>query len=88
MRRSSTVSISRSFTTGRDDQPTFEIVIVRTSGAAGVDAGVHRRLEVRGLRPAPRGQVEVEVTFAVDHAGEVTVTAVDAQTGQAYVVAS
>ena len=36
-----------------------------------------------GLRPAPRGEVKVDITFALDADGIVTVKAADRETGRA-----
>jgi molecular chaperone DnaK len=39
-------------------------------------------LELSGLRPAPRGKVQVIVTFALDTDGILDVRAADAETGK------
>ena len=73
---------TRRFATGRDMQTT-----VRVRVGQGEDPGFLKNtflgeVELSGLRPAPRGEVVVAVTFEVDADGTLRIRARDVQTGQ------
>ena len=73
---------TRRFATGRDMQTT-----VRVRVGQGEDPGFMKNtflgeVELSGLRPAPRGEVVVAVTFEVDADGTLRIRARDVQTGQ------
>jgi molecular chaperone DnaK len=70
------------FTTSRDNQTAVKILVMQ---------GEHQRAEenemlgefiLTGLRRAPKGQVEIEVTFEINADGIVSVSAKDLETGQ------
>lgn len=73
---------TRRFATGRDVQTT-----VRVRVGQGEDPFFHQitflgEVELSGLRPAPRGEVVVAVTFEVDADGTLRIRARDVQSGQ------
>ena len=73
---------TRRFATGRDMQT---VVRVRVGQGESPQFGQNTFLgevELSGLRPAPRGEVTVAVTFEVDADGTLRIRARDVQTGQ------
>jgi molecular chaperone DnaK len=73
---------TRAFTTSSDQQS-----LVRVRVAQGEDPIFGRNtflgeVELSGLRPAPRGEVVIEVHFEVDESGTMRVLARDASTGR------
>lgn len=73
---------TRRFATGRDMQT---VVRVRVGQGESTQFGQNTFLgevELSGLRPAPRGEVTVAVTFEVDADGTLRIRARDVQTGQ------
>ncbi len=76
------------FTTTRDDQTGLKLLVVE--GKAPLPSEPERPEQsellgefiVDGLRPAPRGEVEVEVSFAVAQSGQLTITATDLESGK------
>ena len=73
---------TRRFTTGRDMQTTVRVRVGQGESAAFGQNTFLGEVELSGLRPAPRGDVTVAVTFEVDADGTVRVRARDVQTGQ------
>ena len=74
---------SEVFTTGADDQDSVEIHI--TQGERPI-AGENRslaRFHLDGIPPAPRGAPQIEVSFALDANGILSVAARDSSTGRA-----
>jgi molecular chaperone DnaK len=75
-------AIMQTFTTARDNQDTVRILVLQG------ESEVAHRNELLGefllteLRPAPRGSVQVDVTFSIDADGIVSVSALDRSTGQ------
>lgn len=75
-------SATHVFTTTRDDQRSVKIIVVQ--GEAGADTG-HELLGefvLGGLRSAPAGQIQVEVTFSISADGILSVSARDLESGR------
>jgi molecular chaperone DnaK len=79
-----TVPTSRSkiFTTSRDNQTAVKILVMQGESAEAQGNELLGEFVLTGLRRAPKGQVEIEVTFAIDSDGIVSVGAKDLETGQ------
>ncbi|MDI3283933.1 molecular chaperone DnaK [Polyangium sp. 15x6] len=79
-----TVPTSRSkiFTTSRDNQTAVKILVMQGESAQAEGNELLGEFVLTGLRRAPKGQVEIEVTFAIDSDGIVSVGAKDLETGQ------
>ncbi|MBI4703519.1 MAG: Hsp70 family protein [Deltaproteobacteria bacterium] len=69
------------FTTSRDNQTAVRILVMQGHGQTSEDQ-VLGEFMLTGLRPAPKGQLEIEVTFAIDSDGIVAVSARDTETGK------
>jgi molecular chaperone DnaK len=82
--RNSSIPTRRSemFTTALDNQSSVEIHVVQGERELARDNHSLGRLYLEGIRPAPRGVPQVEVTFNIDANGLVTVSARDHTTGQ------
>lgn len=82
--RNSSIPTRRSelFTTAIDNQSSVEIHVVQGERDLARDNHSLGRLYLEGIRPAPRGVPQVEVTFDIDANGMVTVSARDHATGQ------
>jgi len=78
------VEQSRIFSTGRDDQTDVRIQIVQGESRHLEENVPLGELVVGPLRPAPRGEIEVLVTFEVDTNGILNVTARDRDSGALY----
>ena len=76
------VEQSRIFSTSRDGQTEVKIRIVQGESRQADENTPLGELVVAGLRAAPRGQVEVLVTFEVDTNGILNVTALDRDSGR------
>jgi molecular chaperone DnaK len=76
------VEQSRVFSTSRDGQNEVRIRIVQGEARRAEENTPLGELVVSGLRPAPRGEVEVLVTFEVDTNGILNVTALDRDSGR------
>jgi len=71
----------RIFTTHADDQESLTVGLFQGESGAR-DGGVRvGELVVDGIRPLPRGEVQVEVLFEMDPDGVLTVSATDVATG-------
>ncbi|MER6986250.1 molecular chaperone DnaK [Micrococcus luteus] len=81
--RNTTIPARRSevFSTAEDNQPSVEIVVLQGEREIAADNRVLGRFELTGIRPAPRGEAQVEVTFDIDANGILNVTAKDKDTG-------
>jgi molecular chaperone DnaK (HSP70) len=76
------VEMKRLFTTVRDNQDHVRIVVCQGETrrlSTNVELG---HVVLHDLRPCPRGEVSIEVTFMLDTSGMLQVTARDAETGQ------
>lgn len=69
------------FTTVKDDQVSARILVVQGESDRADENEVLGEFMLTGLRPAPRGQVEIEVNVDVSADGIVSVSALDLETG-------
>lgn len=74
---------SRSFVTANDDQTLVRVRVCQGQSARFAENTVLGEVELSGLTKAPRGSVKIEVTFALDESGILSVSARDAKTGAA-----
>jgi molecular chaperone DnaK len=81
--RNTTIPARRSevFTTAADNQPAVDIVVLQGERELARDNRVLGRFKLENIRPAPRGEPQVEVTFDIDANGILHVTARDKDTG-------
>jgi molecular chaperone DnaK len=81
--RNTTVPTSKShvFTTVRDDQTSVKIVVFQGESDRAEENELLGEFVLSGLRKAPKGDVEVEVTFEISADGIVGVSARDTETG-------
>jgi molecular chaperone DnaK len=82
--QNSTVPTSRSktFTTVRDNQTAVKILVLQGESHRAEENELLGEFILTGLRRAPAGQVEVDVTFEINADGIVSVQARDLETGQ------
>ncbi|MEZ4301308.1 MAG: molecular chaperone DnaK [Polyangiaceae bacterium] len=82
--QNTTVPTSRSkiFTTSRDNQTAVKILVMQGESQNAGDNELLGEFILTGLRRAPKGQVEIEVTFEINSDGIVSVSARDLETGQ------
>src|SRR5688572_19973530 len=82
--QNSTVPTSRSkiFTTVRENQTAVKILVMQGESARADENELLGEFILTGLRRAPAGQVEIEVTFEINADGIVSVHAKDLETGQ------
>jgi molecular chaperone DnaK len=80
-----TVPTSRSkiFTTIRDNQTAVKILVMQGESKRADENELLGEFVLTGLRRAPAGQVEIEVTFEINADGIVSVNAKDLETGKA-----
>src|ERR1700730_7745875 len=81
--RNTTIPARRSevFTTAVDNQPAVDIVVLQGEREVAKDNRVLGRFKLENIRPAPRGEPQIEVTFDIDANGILHVTARDKDTG-------
>jgi len=75
-------SATRIFTTVQDNQTAVRIAVLQGESERATDNELLGEFVLDGLRPARRGEVEVEVIFDISADGIVGVSARDLQTGQ------
>jgi len=82
--QNTTVPTSRSkiFTTSRDNQTAVKILVMQGESEQAAENELLGEFILTGLRRAPKGQVEIEVTFEINSDGIVSVLAKDLETGQ------
>jgi len=73
---------SHIFTTVRDYQTSVKILVLQGESEKAADNELLGEFILSGLRKAPRGEVEVEVTFSISADGLVSVSAKDLETGR------
>jgi molecular chaperone DnaK len=81
--RNTTIPVRRSevFSTATDNQPAVDIVVLQGERERAADNRVLGRFQLTNIRPAPRGEPQIEVTFDIDANGILSVTARDRDTG-------
>jgi molecular chaperone DnaK len=72
---------NQTFTTADDNQSAVDIVVLQGERERAADNRVLGRFRLEGIRPAPRGQPQVEVTTDIDANGILSVSARDKDTG-------
>ncbi len=75
-------SANHMFTTVRDEQTAVKIVVLQGESGVAADNELLGEFILTGLRKAPRGEVEIEVTFDISPDGIVSVSAKDMDTGK------
>jgi molecular chaperone DnaK len=81
--RNTTIPARRSetFSTATDNQPAVDVVVLQGERERAADNRVLGRFQLTGIRPAPRGEPQVEVIADIDANGILNVTARDKDTG-------
>ncbi|MFD7315958.1 molecular chaperone DnaK [Streptomyces sp. NPDC059883] len=81
--RNTTIPVRRTetFSTAEDNQPAVDVVVLQGERERAADNRVLGRFQLTDIRPAPRGEPQVEVTFDIDANGILHVTARDKDTG-------
>jgi molecular chaperone DnaK len=81
--RNTTIPARRTevFSTAEDNQQAVDIVVLQGERERAADNRVLGRFRLENIRPAPRGEPQIEVTFDVDANGILHVTARDRDTG-------
>ncbi|MEW5800906.1 MAG: molecular chaperone DnaK [bacterium] len=82
--RNTTIPTRRSevFSTAEDNQPAVDIVVLQGERPMARDNRQLGRFKLEGIRPAPRGIPQVEVTFDIDANGILNVSAKDKDTAK------
>lgn len=73
---------SETFSTASDNQPSVEINVLQGERSMAKDNKTLGRFHLDGIPPAPRGTVQIEVTFDIDANGILSVSAKDKGTGK------
>jgi molecular chaperone DnaK len=81
--RNTTIPARRTevFSTAEDNQSSVDIVVLQGERERAADNRVLGRFRLEGIRPAPRGVTQIEVTFEIDANGILHVSARDKDTG-------
>jgi molecular chaperone DnaK len=82
--RNTTIPARRSetFSTAADNQPAVDVVVLQGERERAADNRVLGRFQLTDIRPAPRGEPQVEVTLDIDANGILNVNARDKDTGK------
>jgi molecular chaperone DnaK len=82
--RNTTIPARRAetFSTAEDNQTAVDIVVLQGEREMAQDNKTLGRFRLEGIRPAPRGLPQIEVTFDIDANGILNVTAHDKDTGK------
>ncbi|CAM3290732.1 molecular chaperone DnaK [Williamsia muralis] len=82
--RNTTIPARRSevFSTAEDNQSAVDVVVLQGERERAADNRVLGRFRLEDIRPAPRGEAQVEVIFDIDANGILNVTARDKDTGK------
>jgi molecular chaperone DnaK len=73
---------SETFSTAEDNQTAVDIHVLQGERELARDNRTLGHFRLEGIRPAPRGAPQIEVTFDIDANGILTVTAKDKETGK------
>ena len=81
--RNTTIPARRTetFSTAEDDQPAVDIVVLQGERERAADNRVLGRFRLEGIRPAPSGTPQIDVTYDIDANGILNVSARDKDTG-------
>jgi molecular chaperone DnaK len=81
--RNTTIPARRTetFSTAEDNQSAVDVNVLQGERERAADNRVLGRFRLEGIRPAPRGQPQVEVTYDIDANGILNVSARDKDTG-------
>jgi molecular chaperone DnaK len=81
--RNTTIPTRRTevFSTAQDNQPAVDIVVLQGERERAADNRVLGRFQLRDIRPAARGEPQIEVTFDIDANGILNIKARDKDTG-------
>jgi molecular chaperone DnaK len=81
--RNTTIPARRTevFSTADDNQSAVDVVVLQGERERAADNRVLGRFRLEGIRPAPRGAPQIEVTFEIDANGILHVSARDKDTG-------
>ncbi|MEV4509241.1 molecular chaperone DnaK [Dactylosporangium sp. NPDC049525] len=81
--RNTTIPTRRTetFSTAQDNQPAVDVVVLQGERERAADNRVLGRMRLENIRPAPRGEPQVEVTYDIDANGILNVSAKDKDTG-------
>ena len=82
--RNTTIPARRveTFSTAEDNQSAVEVVVLQGERERAADNRVLGRFRLEGIRPAPRGRPQIEVTYDIDANGILNVSARDKDTGK------
>ncbi len=81
--RNTTIPVRRTevFSTAEDNQPAVDVVVLQGERERAADNRVLGRFRLENIRPASRGEPQIEVTFDIDANGILNVSARDKDTG-------
>jgi molecular chaperone DnaK len=81
--RNTTIPARRTetFSTAADNQPAVDVVVLQGERERAADNRVLGRFRLENIRPAPRGEPQIEVTYDIDANGILNVSARDKDTG-------
>ena len=80
--RNTTIPARRTevFSTAEDNQPAVDVVVLQGERERAADNRVLGRFRLENIRPAPRGEPQIEVTYDIDANGILNVSARDKDT--------